>query len=50
MAVKGDASTADGNFGEMGAHLGIKPIAVDAEVHRRIAMADKARLHALLLC
>ena len=42
-AIEGDTLDADRNLGEIRANLGIKPIAVHAEVERSVAEADEAR-------
>jgi hypothetical protein len=49
VPVEGDAALADGNFGQCGAHLDVKAIAIHAEVGRRIAITDKARRDHLCL-
>ena len=41
-AIEGDALSTDRNLAKRRAHLGIEPIAVHAEVARRIAQPDKA--------
>ena len=42
-AIEGDALASDGDLSERRAHLGVEPVAVHAEVGRRIAQADEAR-------
>jgi hypothetical protein len=42
-AIEGDALFPDGDFNEAGAHLGIEPIAVHAEIGRRISKPYEAR-------
>lgn len=41
--VKANATITDRNFCEVGAHLGIKAIAVHTQIGRGIAVADDAR-------
>jgi len=41
-AIEGDAAITDRDFGEERPHLGIEPVAVHAEVGRRVAVADQA--------
>jgi hypothetical protein len=43
VPVEGDAALADRDFGQCGAHLDVKAIAIHAEVRRRVAITDKAR-------
>jgi hypothetical protein len=41
-AIEGDAAIADGYFGEEGPDFGVEPIAVHAEIRRRVAVPDQA--------
>jgi hypothetical protein len=41
-AIEGDTLGTDGDLGHPGAHLGVEPIAVHAEVARCIAQPDQA--------
>jgi hypothetical protein len=43
-AVEGDTLPADSEFGQAGAYLPVKAVAVHAQVSRGIAEADQARL------
>jgi hypothetical protein len=40
--IEGDGAIADRDFGEDRPHLGIEPVAVHAQVARRVALADQA--------
>ena len=40
--IEGDAAIADRDFGEERPDFGIEPVAVHAEVGRRVAVADEA--------
>ena len=42
-AIKGDALGTDRDFREFRSYLGVKPVAVHAEIERRVAKADEAR-------
>ena len=42
--VKGNALGADGHLSEIRAHLGVEPVAVHAEVDRRVPEPENARL------
>ena len=42
-AIEADALDADRNFGQVRAHLGVEPVAVHAEVARRVTEANDAR-------
>src|SRR5690242_18163545 len=41
-AIEGDALGADGDFRELRPYLGVEPVAVHAEIERRVAKADEA--------
>jgi hypothetical protein len=41
-AIEGDAAIADRDFGEERAHLGIEPVAVHAQIRRRVAVPDQS--------
>ena len=43
MAVEGDAALTDRDFGEGRPYLAVEPVAVHAEVSRRISEANEAR-------
>jgi hypothetical protein len=40
-AIESDALDADGNLGQVRTYLGIKPVAVHAEIERRVANTDE---------
>jgi hypothetical protein len=40
--IEGDAAIADRDLGEERADFGVEPVAVHAEVRRRVAVADEA--------
>ena len=42
-AIEGDALGADGDFRELWSYLRVEPVAVHAEVKRRVTKADEAR-------
>ena len=46
--VKGNTLLTDGNFHQVGAHLGIKAVAIHAKIKRRIAQPDEARQTSML--
>jgi len=41
-AIERDAAIADRDFGEVGTDFGVEPVAVHAQVRRRVAMPDQA--------